>query len=135
MTVTSPSDVGARLGRALTTDEQTLAQTLIGDAERMIAGQVPGHDLADIDEDALKQVVGSAVARVLRNPDGYRNEAVGGVSYTLDSRVAAGFLMILSEEWALLGLSSPSSNGGAFSFAPYMETWPVRAPLGWSPWC
>jgi hypothetical protein len=133
MPMTTTDDVASRLGRPLTTDEEALASTLIGDVENMIRVRLPGRvlDGTTADEGSVKQVASAAVARVLRNPDGYRNEAAGGISYTLDSRVAAGFLTILSEEWALLGLSG-AANGGAFSVAPVLGT--AYASPRWSPW-
>lgn len=116
--LTPTSDVAARLGRELTEAEGGLAFVLLGDAENMIRLRVPSGDLDDLDQDALHQVAANAVVRILRNPEGYRSESAGAVSYTIDSRVAAGFMTILADEWALLGLTSPPANGGAFSIAP-----------------
>lgn len=142
-TTTSPQDVASRLGRPLTTDEESTVAVLLADTERMISTRAGGLD--SIDPGALVQVAASAVVRVLRNPEGYRSEGVGGVSYTIDSRVAAGFLTILDEEWALLGLTAPASRGGAFSFGPSLglpragtwpggDTWPPSLDV-WRPWC
>lgn len=129
------ADVTARLGRPLNADEtdSDLVETLIGDAENMVRVRLPGRvlDPGTIDVGSVKQVVANAVARVLRNPDGYRSESAGGVSYTIDTRAAAGFLTILADEWLLLGLSAPSGNR-AGSFAPVLGT---AYPSGrWSPW-
>lgn len=137
--VASLEDVARRLGRPLTTDELMLAETLVGDAENMIRVRLPGQvldeDTADLS--LVKQIVGAAVARVLRNPDGYRSETAGGVSYTIDTRAAAGFLTILTEEWSMLGLAPPTAAGKAFSFAPVLGT-PTATGLvkdPWSTWC
>lgn len=134
--MTSPAHVAARLGRALTPDEEDLVTTLLADAERTIASRAPGRSLAALDLEDVQRVAATAVVRVLRNPDGYRSEAAGGVSYTIDTRAAAGFLTILDEEWALLGLTSPTSGSGAFSFGPVLGTaYGSYPPAGWSPWC
>lgn len=136
MPVTSPQDVASRLGRPLTTEETSLAETLILDAENILRVRTPDKDLDSLDEASVKQVVASAVVRVLRNPDGYRSETAGGVSYTIDTRAAAGFLLILDDEWRLLGLA-PTSNSGMGSFAPSLGlprsgSWPGGE--GWEPW-
>lgn len=139
MAITSPQDVASRLGRTLTDEETSLVNVLIGDAENIIRVRVPGREMDPdvIDLDLVPQVVGQAIVRVLRNPDGYRSESAGGVSYTIDTRAAAGFLTILAEEWALLGLTAPSSGAGAFSFAPSFGlplagSWPTGT--GTPPW-
>lgn len=133
--VTTTLDVARRLGRELTPEEEALAFTLAGDAENMIRVRLPGRvlDGTTTDLDLIPQVVGQAVARVLRNPDGYRSEAAGGVSYTIDTRAAAGFLTILAEEWSLLGLSAPGGNGGTFSFGPSLgPARPGPVPTSWA---
>lgn len=131
--VTTLADVASRLGRPLTTDERELADTLIGDAENLIRSRVPGRvlDAEHVDLSVVRQVAGNAVVRVLRNPDGYRSEAAGGVSYTIDTRAAAGFLTILADEWSLLGLSGSASSAG--SFAPRLGT-PVATGPALAPW-
>lgn len=128
--ITTPSDVGARLGRDITSDELDLVETLIEDAERLVARRTTGGviDPQVIDPLLVKQVVASAVARVLRNPDGYRSESAGGVSYTLDTRAAAGFLTILADEWTLLGLP----GGKAGSFGPALQV-PGYGAYGYPP--
>lgn len=134
--VATEGDVEARLGRSLRSpDEAELATLLIDDAERMIAKQAPDGDIVALGIAAIKQVVGGAVARILRNPEGYRSQTAGGLSVTIDTRVAAGFLTILDEEWTLLGLSAPSAQGGAFSIAPRLGTPPPLWPSNWTPLC
>lgn len=132
--IVTTADVTARLGRPLTDDEteSDLVETLIEDAENMVRVRMPGRvldpDTADVV--SVKQVVANAVARVLRNPDGYRSESAGGVSYTIDTRAAAGFLTILADEWSLLGLAPPRAAAGMGSIAPAI-TVPLPAG-GWS---
>jgi hypothetical protein len=136
--IASTTDVASRLGRTLTTEEHTLVATLIYDVENMLKVRAPDKDLNNLDPTSVQQVVANAVVRVLRNPDGYRSESAGGISYTVDTRAAAGFLTILDEEWRLLGLSS---SGGAYSIAPSLGLprsgfWPGGpCEPGWWPWC
>lgn len=105
----TPADVGVLLGRSLDAQETALAETLLATVLRRIQARIP--DLAEriadgkISEDAVIAVQAAAVARVLKNPDGYRSEGAGEFSYTIDTRAAAGFLTILDEEWAELGVS------------------------------
>lgn len=109
-------DVQARLGRTLDGDEAALAETLAGDVLRRIRKRIPDLDLRVAGEgrtptstpvielDDLKAVQATVVARVIRNPDGYRSENAEGVGYTLDTRAAAGFIYLDTEDWELLGV-------------------------------
>ena len=109
----STSDVQARLGRALTTDELTQAATLLADAEILIKAKIPDLDdkIEDlvIDVETVKMIEANAVVRVLRNPDGFISETDGDYTYQKDRRLATGALEIQEHEWALLGTS-----GGVF---------------------
>lgn len=115
------SDVETRLGRPLSTEEQTQATTLLADAEILIKARIP--DLADkiaeneIDTATVVMVEASAVVRLMRNPDGFIAESDGDYSYQKDKRLATGALSILEHEWALLGISK-----GIFLIAPKVPT-------------
>lgn len=109
-------DVQARIGRTLDGDEAALAETLAGDVLRRIRKRIPDLDLRVagegrtptatpvIDLEDLKAVQATVVARVIRNPDGYRSENAEGVGYTLDTRAAAGFIYLDTDDWELLGI-------------------------------
>lgn len=117
MALAELTDVEARLGRTVEeTQEQLLALTLLGDAEVRLVMRLPSLLAQAADDDALLArviaVESAAVVRVLRNPEGFRSEATGPFSYSLDTRAASGFLTILDEEWRQLGLS------GAFTIDP-----------------
>lgn len=116
MAQASEQDVAVRLGRALDQGEQELVAALLDDAEALLIARIP-HLLVRAEDEAYRKLVvmveANMVVRVLRNPDGFRQESEGGYSYTIDTRAAAGFLTVLADEWQLLGLS-----GGAFSIAP-----------------
>lgn len=124
-------DVSARLGWALEGDEAALAETLAGDVLRRIRRRIPDLDLRvsgedytpvvtpHIDVEDLKAVQAIVVARVMRNPEGYRSENAEGVGYTLDTRAAAGFVYLDSEDWALLGIKN--TGKGIRSLAPMTD--------------
>lgn len=109
-------DIQARMGRTLDSDEAALAEVLAGDVLRRIRRRIPDLDLRvagegftptalpAIDLEDLKAVQATVVARVIRNPDGYRSENAEGVGYTLDTRAAAGFIYLDTEDWELLGV-------------------------------
>lgn len=125
------SDVQARLGRTLTGDEAALAETLAGDVLRRIRRRIPDLDLRVsgpgltptstpvIDLEDLKAVQATVVARVIRNPDGFRSENAEGVGYSFDTRAAAGFIYLDREDWELLGIRK--SGKGIRSLAPMTD--------------
>ena len=124
-------DISARLGWTLEGDEAALAETLAGDVLRRIRRRIPDLDLKvsgdgwtptvtpAIDLEDLKGVQATVVARVMRNPDGYRSENAEGVGYSLDTRAAAGFIYMDSEDWADLGVKE--TGKGIRSLAPMTD--------------
>jgi hypothetical protein len=113
MTYASTSDVQTRLGRPLTTDEATQVDTLLDDAEVEIRSRIPDLDTRAADPDYLQKVVkveASAVARLIRNPDGYTSESDGTYTYQINYRLTSGELTITAKEWSQLGIGA-----GAFS--------------------
>lgn len=125
--------VKARMTETLTEQQLELAAVLLGDAEVRLVSRIP--DLLDrVATDpafaaAVVQVEAWMVVRVLRNPDGYRQESEDGYSYSLDTRAAAGFLTVLREEWDALGVAD-----GAFSIAPYLAVPPALSPAYYLDW-
>ncbi|ASU81409.1 hypothetical protein CDO52_00200 [Nocardiopsis gilva YIM 90087] len=127
MALATAADVQARLNRPLTAEEEQLAQTLLDDIESRIRARIP-----DLDERVAKdtnfralvvQVEANAVLRVLRNPEGYRQETEGNYSYSLSAAVASGHLFVMDSEWDLLGASR-----GAFTITPHLQA-TRRPPL------
>lgn len=109
MTYATASDVSARLGRPLTTEEATQVNALLEDVEIQIKDRIP--DLADKVEDAgyLAKVImveANTVKRVVRNPDGYIGETDGNYSYQVNWRLNTGDLEITAKDWELLGISA-----------------------------
>nr|WSZ97270.1 phage Gp19/Gp15/Gp42 family protein [Streptomyces sp. NBC_00857] len=92
-------------------------QALITQAETYLYGRVPDLDTrlarGQVTQATVDFIEASMVARVARNPDGYRAETEGDYSYQLDSRAAAGFLTLLPDELTMLGIGK-----GAFTIAP-----------------
>lgn len=101
MATATTADVGNRLGRPLEGDETALATTLLDDVELLISQRVT---LTDIDPAVLVMVEARAVARMLRNPEGFRHQQADGFAYTLDAQVSSGRFQLLDDEWSLLGV-------------------------------
>ncbi|WP_405159842.1 phage Gp19/Gp15/Gp42 family protein [Nocardia sp. NBC_01499] len=137
----TPEDVARWLGRTLSEPERNLAGVLVDGAARKIMARVP--DLAAklatgvLDIETVIMVQANAVCRVLRNPEGFRSEAAGSFSYQVDSRVAAGFLAILPEEWRDLGVEvstqlAPATDAYAIARRAadpslwFQSCWPAR---------
>lgn len=124
MTYASVDDVAVRLGRELSPSESAQAAALLQDIEATILARVP--DLLDrlldgsLSAQVLIKIEANAVVRVLRNPGGYRSEAEGDYSYTVDTRAASGFLSLTAAEWSELSVLS-----GAFTITPYLNPNPI----------
>ena len=131
MAIADLSDVEARLGRPMTPDERDTALVYLDDAELMLRSRI--RDLLDRaaeDDDyraAVRYVEAMMVVRILRNPSGFRREQAGDYSYDRDTRAAAGFMLVLPDEWRLLGRPS-----GAFTINPHLSV--RRPPLDYCPW-
>lgn len=128
MAYASVEDVQARLNRPLTDEEEQIAETLLEDVEAIIRSRVPDLEERAEDENYLALVVmveANAVLRVLRNPDGYRQETEGNYSYSLSAAVASGHLFVMGSEWELLG-----ATRGAFTITPHLGS-RVASPLNW----
>ncbi|ULP49033.1 Gp19/Gp15/Gp42 family protein [Mycolicibacter virginiensis] len=104
------ADVAARLGRTLTTDEQSQAEILLEDVELEIRQRIPDLDEkvtnGDLDESLVVRVESTAVKRVIQNPEGYTSETDGDYTYQLNYQLASGELQITTREWGLLGVGS-----------------------------
>lgn len=113
MAYASSSDVEARLGRDLTTEESTLVTTRLDDVERLINRVLARRGLSDLAtriadsltaaEDAT-QVEADVVLRLVRNPDGYASETDGTYAYTFNKDLASGLLEIMPGDWETLGV-------------------------------
>ena len=130
MSIATVEDVQDRLNRPLTDEERRWAKILLGDVEAKIRRRI--GDLTDraADEgfrDVVVMVEANAVLRVLRNPEGYRQETEGNYGYSLSAAVASGHLFVMDSEWADLGY-----RAGAWTITPALR--PVcRRPDPWTP--
>lgn len=84
------------------------ASGLLGFASTLIRSRFPRIDdriaAGTLDASIPRLVAASMVARVLRNPDGLRQESIDDYSYALDQALATGHLAITPEEASLLGI-------------------------------
>lgn len=100
----TPKDIrDAAFGFTIPEGEDPAIQRLIDKAERKIAARVPNlaeriQPGGDIDKAAFVSLVEDMVLRVLNNPEGKKSERIDDYSYTVDDRVAAGFLYLTDEE-------------------------------------
>lgn len=136
MAYAQASDVAARLGRTLTTDETTQVAALLGDAEIEIRTRIPDLDTRAEDPDYLAKLVmveASAVARLVRNPDGHIAETDGNYSYQLNWRLNTGALEITAREWQLLGVSSGVSALDVRPRTPFERAWAAAEAAGVHP--
>lgn len=113
----STDDLEARW-RPLSDQETTNGQTFLDDAWRMLSRRIPTLE-ADIVTDAdleaeVVRVSATAVLRVMKNPDGYRQESIDDYAWTRDQAVSAGLLYFTAAEIATL---SDNSQSGAYSFS------------------
>lgn len=114
-------DVAARW-RPLTDDETIIGTTLLDDAWALLKLRVPDVEPrlaaipATLDVVLVRMVIVAMVLRVMRNPDGLRQETIQDYSYTRDSGAASGMLTISGDE---LDLLTPATSGTAFTITPY----------------
>jgi hypothetical protein len=143
------SDVQARLGRPLTTDEQTQVPTLLSDTEILIKARISDLDDKALDDDYLarvKMVEANAVRRLIRNPDGYTSETDGDYTYQINYKLASGDLSITDQEWSLLGATSGISlinlkartpfESRALTLdpaSPEYAVWAMNSDIFWNP--
>ena len=118
MAYATVSDVAVRWARTPSVEEEALINVKLADVERLIRMRIPDLDAlvtaGTIDVDAVIQVESEAVLRVIRNPDGFVSETDGNYTYQYSQTTGIGKLLILPEEWELLGYS----RGGYFEMVP-----------------
>lgn len=81
----------------------------LANAHELLRSRVPGlnHKVAteQLREGTVKLVLVNMVVRVLRNPHGYRQQAAGEFSYTIDSANSTGDLVLSEADKELLGIA------------------------------
>jgi hypothetical protein len=131
----TPQDVAARW-RSLTDDEELKAATLLDDAWQLI--QVRNTTVATrlsavpptLNVAVVVMVQCAMVIRVLRNPDGKRQEQIEDYSYQRDDS-PSGELFISDEELALIDVDTLTST--AFTIRPWHDP-AVVLETPWSSW-
>ncbi len=102
-----PPDLAARW-RPLTTAETAIAGTLLDDAYAILVARAPTLEARlsavppTVSTGLVVGIVCSMVLRVLRNPDGKRQESIDDYSWTRDEAVSAGLLYVADDELRLL---------------------------------
>lgn len=131
-------DLTNRSLRPLSDQEQSVGETLLGDAWSVILSQRP-HVADRIMTDAefrsvVVQVQVAMVLRVLRNPDGKLEEQIDDYRYRRDSATSTGALYLTDAELALLGNGDGQSDGAwtINGARPVRYGWWVRPDL-WVP--
>lgn len=120
--------------RPLTPAEQDVADVLIGDAWEILLARVPLMQtrLSDgsLSEALVVATVAAMVLRVLRNPDGKRQESIDDYTWVRDNAVSAGLLYASADELAVL--SPAGAYGSAFSVRAYgAPGYASGLPLNW----
>ncbi|TXS35722.1 hypothetical protein [Streptomyces sp. OR43] len=95
-TLATPADLADRLGRDLTDVEDRQAPALLDDATSVIIDRFPRY--ATVSTAVSKKVCCAMVLRVLRNPNGLRQESIDDYSYTVDSSRSAGEIYLTETE-------------------------------------
>lgn len=115
----SPSDIEARW-RPLTSDELTIATTLIDDATLIVDSRLPGLAAAVTAETVSADLVVAVIARMviaaLQNPNGYESETIGAYTYR---RNRDGSSWLAEYDYDLLVSALGSGSEGAFTITPY----------------
>lgn len=107
--------------RPLSDQEETNGETFLADAWRMLRRRLTTleDDIADDTTGDLEaevvRILCAAVLRVMKNPDGKRQESIDDYSWTRDQAVSAGLLYFGDDE---IGAVTVDGTGptGAFSF-------------------
>ena len=113
-----------RRWRPLSEPETNVAQALLDDAWVILSSRIPTLDATTADgttdPNLVRAVLSAMVLRVMRNPEGKRQESIDDYSWTRDQAVSTGTLYVSDDELALLRPAGSSS--GAFSIRPVGST-------------
>lgn len=113
-------DLVARSLRTLSTQEETVGTTLLGDAWNVVTTEIPSvaGRLTDPAFSALVvQIECAMVLRVLNNPTGLLSETIDDYTWRRDQAVSTGLLYLADAERALLDTVGGVSDG-AFTIGP-----------------
>ena len=109
--------------RPLSAEEIVVAATLLDDAWSILQNRSTtivtrlAATPVGVDINLVKMVLTAMVLRVLRNPEGKTQESIEDYSYSVNDRVAAGWLYVSADE--LTQLAPTASSNTAFTITPY----------------
>ncbi|MCB0966272.1 MAG: hypothetical protein KDB37_05505 [Ilumatobacter sp.] len=125
--------------RPLSADESVVALASLEDAWALATLEVPDLDArltadpAEIDPSIVRMVICAAVLRVLRNPDGKRQETIEDYSYTLAVGEGEPGSVYFTEAELTRLRARPPVPTGAFTIRPYgAPDGTILEELGWS---
>ncbi|MDY6143743.1 MAG: Gp19/Gp15/Gp42 family protein [Arcanobacterium sp.] len=99
-------DIEALLMRPLSTVEASYVPMLLERAMRVITRAASTYQVGveELNTDAVRDVQTMLVARLLRNPSGYRSESDGQYTYSIDTTAANARMELTPDDLADLGL-------------------------------
>jgi hypothetical protein len=119
LTYATSTDVSIKwrpTGPALSTAESAWVDVLIGEASALLRRRLPGLDASitagTIDATLARMVVTNVVLRVVRNPAGVTQQAVGPESATYAKSQAVGQVVVTDDDIAVLTDPNAASVGG-----------------------
>lgn len=108
--------------RPLSEQEAINGETFLDDAWRMLKRRFSTleADMGTIDdlEAEVVRIMATAVLRVMKNPDGKRQEAIDDYSWQRDQAVSAGLLYFTDAELGDLYPDNPTTGAFSFSMLP-----------------
>ncbi len=103
----------------LTAAQEGLTKALLRAASALVRSQFPDVDqqIADglLDAEVVALAVTNMVLRVLRNPSGLRSQTIGPFSFTYDTTLAAGALVIGPSEAGMLTPPAVAAASAAYA--------------------
>lgn len=85
-----------------------LIERRLEQVERLIRRRIPDLDtrvsLSETFEADLIDIEADSVLRLVRNPEGYLSETDGVYTYQLQNDLSTGKLLVLDDEWTILGV-------------------------------
>lgn len=111
--------------RPLSAAERQVASSLLVDAWAVLVSHDPTIatriTAATLDPALLRTVLVAMVLRVMRNPEGKRQESIDDYSWTLDSAVSTGALYVSADELRLLAAPYTGTTRGSLRLVAYGE--------------
>ncbi|QFG11532.1 head-to-tail adaptor [Mycobacterium phage BogosyJay] len=109
MAFAKASDVVTLWAKEPEPEVMELIERRLEQVERMIRRRIPNLDTkvaasATFEADLI-DIEADVVLRLVRNPEGYLSETDGAYTYQLQTDLSQGRLVILDDEWTILGVN------------------------------